>query len=85
MRPLIILAALSVGACAVSPQVAAVSEAGLVIARKASDDALETYERGICEWATAGALTRRYGQRPRQAQGRALLCAPDTFDPVVTR
>lgn len=83
MRLLIILAALSVGACAVSPQVAAVSETAKTIAEKSADDFLAASEWGVCNAATGGALTRRYGQRPRQAQGRALLCAPDTFDPVV--
>lgn len=80
---LLLVLLLPLGACAVSPRVDAVADTGYAIAQKVADDALEFHERGICEMATAGALSRRYGGKPLKAQARAVLCSPEPVDPVI--
>ncbi len=45
---------------------------------RAADEALQTYEWGICEAATVGSWKRRYGQDPNKAEAWAMMCSKNS-------
>ncbi len=61
MKPIIIAAALFLGACGLTPQGDFVREAVKSYGAKASDAGLTNAEWVLCEAASVGSVKRRYG------------------------